>query len=607
MTKPIFPLLLSLLLFTGCAAQNPVTETTPATVPTAVQTAEASPALSMELLSKDGAVSQFGLSEPVSGFLPMGQHLLLFSGGDTAALTLMDPETRQAVAVHEAAILLTPENFTVQTLNHGISYFDSAAMETVVLDNTLREIRRIDAPEDLTGAPLLSADGRSLYYCTASAVRVLDLDAGISRILKEASYPVQGLSGLLFGDQALQVSITDTDGSWRTLFLSTETGQLLQECEGNILPESTADRYFVRSGDGSILFGKAGEAAMTLHPKRHDGDCFFLPDTYTALTAVPAGDSAILELYDLKTGGRTAELSLDGALSPRNVGQTADGAVWFLAGEDAPFLYRWDPDASSVSDMKQYSSPYYTREEPDYDGLAACSLYAQEIGARHGVEILIYRDAVALEPWDYRLDYEYQSAVLRRELEALDRRLSNFPAGFLKTLANTFTALRICLVGEITPAADAGSPEAVSGIQFMEGYDAYIALSCGQNTEYALYHELCHLMETVVLTESTAYDRWDMLNPEGFQYDNAYVSNQSREVGPWLREGKEYFIDTYSMSYAKEDRARILEYAMTEGHEELFRSPNLQAKLKQLCTGIREAFGLEDYEGTLLWEQYLDG
>lgn len=607
MIKPFLPLLLSLLLFTGCAAQNPAAETTPATVPTAVQTAEASPALSMELLSKDGAVSQFGLSEPVSGFLPMGQHLLLFSGGDAATLTLMDPETRQAVAVHEAAALLTPENFTVQTLNHGISYFDSAAMETVVLDNTLREIRRIDAPEDLTGTPLLSADGRSLYYCTASAVRVLDLDAGISRILKEASYPVQGLSGLLFGDQALQVSITGTDGSRRTLFLSTETGQLLQECEGNILPESTADRYFVRSGDGSILFGKAGEAAMTLHPKRHEGDCFFLPDTYSALTAVPAGDSSILELYDLKTGGRTAELSLDGALSPRNVGQTADGAVWFLAGEDAPFLYRWDPDASAVSDMKQYSSPYYTREEPDYDGLAACSLYAQEIGARHGVEILIYRDAVALEPWDYRLDYEYQAAVLRRELEALDLRLSNFPAGFLKTLANTFTALRICLVGEITPVAGADSPEAVSGIQFMEGYDAYIALSCGQNTEYALYHELCHLMETVVLTESTAYDRRDNLNPEGFQYDNDYVSNQSREVGPWLREGKEYFIDTYSMSYAKEDRARILEYAMTEGHEELFRSPNLQAKLKQLCTGIREAFGLEDYEGTLLWEQYLDG
>lgn len=585
----LFPLLLSLLLFTGCAAQNPLPETTIPTVPV-VQ--EASPTLSMESLAADGALQSFRLSEPVEGLLPLGSNLLLFSDG----LTLMDPETREAVAVYESPVLLTPENFTVQQLQGGLSYFDSANMETVVLDDSLREIRRIAAPEGLTGAPLLSADGGSLYYCTGSAVRVLDLDSGISRILKEASYPVQGLSGLLFGDTVLQTSITDTGGSWRTLFLSAETGQLLQEYGGNIVPESTADRYFVRSG-GSIFFGKAGEAAMALHPKRHDGDCFFLPDTYSAVTVSRTGDGTILERYDLATGGRTAELSLKKALYPRTLCQTADGAIWFLSGEDAPLLYRWDAAASSVSDGQQYSSPRYTRAEPDYDGLAACALYAQEIGAKHGVEVLIYKDAAALEPWDYRLDYEFDAALLRRELEALDARLSHFPAGFLKTLAETFTALRICFVGEITATAD--GPEAVSGIQFMEGYDAYIALCCGEDTEKALYHELCHLMETVVLTRSTAYDRWDNLNPDDFRY------GQSGDGSRWLQEGRAYFIDAYSMSYPKEDRARIFEYAMTAGHEDLFRSPNLQAKLKQLCTGIREAFGLEDYEGSLLWEQYL--
>ena len=151
-----------------------------------------------------------------------------------------------------------------------------------------------------------------------------------------------------------------------------------------------------------------------------------------------------------------------------------------------------------------------------------------------------------------------------------------------------------------------GSPEAVNGIQFMDGFDAYIVLATDHNTEYALFHELSHLMETVVLTESVAYDRWDNLNPADFQYDGSYSANRSRDGSPWLKEGREYFIDTYSMSYPKEDRARLLEYAMTAGHMDLFRSPNLQRKLRQMCTGIREAFGLEKSPDTFLWEQYLE-
>ena len=59
------------------------------------------------------------------------------------------------------------------------------------------------------------------------------------------------------------------------------------------------------------------------------------------------------------------------------------------------------------------------------------------------------------------------------------------------------------------------------------------------------------------------------------------------------------------MSYPKEDRARILEYAMTPGHSEYFRSPQMQAKLSQLCQGIREAYGLKKQKEAFLWEQYL--
>ena len=60
------------------------------------------------------------------------------------------------------------------------------------------------------------------------------------------------------------------------------------------------------------------------------------------------------------------------------------------------------------------------------------------------------------------------------------------------------------------------------------------------------------------------------------------------------------------MSFPKEDRARIMEYAMLPDMAHLFRAPIMQKKLAALCAGIREAYGLKKSEETFLWEQYLE-
>lgn len=599
MKHTLLPLLFCLGLLCGCAAQNPSAAVP--TVPAVTEEPEAAKSvLAMEAPSEEAALTQYSLTQTVSGFLPMNRGLLFFSGTEETTLTLLDPQTRQPLAVYEAGLLLTADNFTVQQLSGGLSYFDGANRETVVLDDSLRILRRIPAPEGLTGAPLLSADGGHLYYCTADAVRVLDLTSGISRILKESAYPVQGLSGLLLGDTVLQLSITDSDGSWKTLFLSCKTGQLLREFDGLCSPATGETCYFISGAEG-ILVGQADTAPMVLQPRLNDCDAFFLPDSFGALTAALSGDNVILDRYDLAAGCRTSELTLPGIHTIQSLWESPDGILWFLTvqentGEQS--LYRWDSAASGVSDDTYYLRSHHTRQEPDYDGLASCALYAREIGERYGIEILIYQEAVAVEPWDYRLEPEYQAGTLQQELAALEHRLSALPPEVLSTLAETYTALKICLVGGAESTVN--GPDAVSGIQFLEGYDAYIALVCGEDAEKALYHELSHLMETVVLTRSTAYDRWENLNPQSF----AYSRSPDQE---WLQPGREWFIDTYAMSSPQEDRARLFEYAMTAGHTELFRSPPLQQKLRQMCIGLREAFGLEDYEGSLPWEQYLDG
>ena len=96
------------------------------------------------------------------------------------------------------------------------------------------------------------------------------------------------------------------------------------------------------------------------------------------------------------------------------------------------------------------------------------------------------------------------------------------------------------------------------------------------------------------------------MNPAGFTYDLDYNANQNRSGDEYLQPDKRSFIDTYSMSFPKEDRARIMECAMCDGNENLFRSSTMQAKLRCLSRAIREAYGLKKTTEVFRWEQYLN-
>ena len=596
------PLLLILLLLTGCAAQNPVpapTEALPAEAP--VQDAPF-----LVPAEDDRTAAKYILPEDVHGFLMLGNNLLFFSGDSNTTLTLVDPVSRQVLTAYETSMVLTTQNFTVQQLDNGLSYFDGQAEETIVLDSSLQEIRRLKAPEDLAGMPLLSPDGNTQYYCTASGIRSLDITSGISRLLREASYPVQGLSGILLEGSVLQVSITEADGSWHTLFLNSETGQLLEDRNGNVLPETRGNRFFLHQQEANrhtMLFGTVGEPPMVLNPWFGVDGSFFLGDQ--VLTVFANETHLELQLYTLDSGLRqSCFLGIPSEATLLNAAQDSSGLLWLLCNfPDGPVLCCWDPAETETADTTVYASPRFTRLEPDLDALAACTLHARELSHQHGIEILVYTDAVAMQPWDYTLEYEYDAAVLYRELELLDRRLNNYPPGFLQALAGKFTGITISIVRSIQGTPESGSVDIAGGIQFWDGYDAYIVLAAGHDTEKTLYHELCHLIDTVVLTESTAYDQWEKLNPTGFKYANSPA--HTMHADDWLQAGWESFLDDYSLSYPKEDRARIMEYAMTPGNADRFESPYLQAKLKLLCTGIREAFDLDTYETAFLWEQYL--
>lgn len=615
--KRLLTALLACLLLCGCVRNTPSEESTPtsgtaAPLSTSAPVGTYAPGSTLEQ-ETNGALRVYPLPiSDVCGIRALGDGLLVFSGSETTTITLLTGESLAIGTSISLDFYLDPQDTSLQFLEGEFAYYDPVNRQTVVLDGSLREVSHIAAPDGLVGSPLLSADRNILYYCTAAAIRAWDLETGIRRVIKELSYSEQTITGLHWNDTVLQCRILDGEDI-RTLLISIDTGRLLYETSGDFYLVCDGERYYASFSGGAVqtlLFGAGSEKPRALLPEDLAAQCFLLPQSHGAVSvSEPSEEKIALVYYDLDTGIQGDILQIEAQTQPTGIVSGGDCIYLLTYSPDygCQAIYRWDfSPVSSAVGKPVYTGTYYTAASPDTAGLAQCCAYAAEIGSKYGIEVLLWKDAVAAQPWDYDLEAEHRVPVLQRELELLDQRLAQYPDGFLAATASHFTSLKICLVRQLTGTAESGSLSSATGLQFFRGTDSYIALAVGKYSDRALYHELFHVMETHIWGNSIAFDQWEDLNPAGFSYDYNYLTNANRDSGVYLHDENRAFIDTYSMSFPKEDRARIMEYAMLPGNRELFRHSILQAKLTKLCEGIREAYGLRKSEEILPWEQYLE-
>ena len=622
MKRLIPAVLVALMLLCGCDTQpEPVTASTapPATDPiAATEHAGLYDAGSSLEERTDGAVKVYPLNRTGSiGVVPMGSDLLLFSGAETTTLTKLSGEDLIISAAATLNCYIYPGDAAVQVSEKGVAYYDERPNQLVFLDTQLKEVKRISLPETICGAPALSADRQKLYYCTADALRCMDLENGLDRLVKEMYFDGQSLTALHCDDTIALCSTEDRDGNQSQLYISTRNGQLLWESLGDVEVWTQASAYFAIHQDGvyqELLLGDSEQGPTLLTPHTYGAVVNPLIEMGGAVLVSGDSDTTQLDYYDLRSGKRTSRLTLAGQDTLWGFQPAGQEAVWFLRYDPqygCEVLCRWDLAKTAVSDAVSCLSTRYTAEKPDLEGLAACQEIADVISEVYGVQVLLWTDATAFQPWDYTLVPEYQVPVIRQELEKLEEFLSLYPDGFLEKAAERTTGGRIyiCLVRSILGNASAdGTLSEVVGLQYWDDdTNAYLSLAADQDQLIQnACHEMFHIIESRVMSTCKAYDEWNALNPKGFDYDYDYIINLARSDYQ-LTEGEDRaFIDLYSMSYPKEDRARIMEYAMTPGNEACFESETMQKKLRQLCLGIREAFGLKKSTESFLWEQYLN-
>lgn len=606
--KRILALLVCLLLC-GCARDIPETTAPTETFPTTAATTPEGLYQPESALEQrwQGALRVYPLNrEDAQGMIVFADGLLVFSGEETTALTLLSGEDLYIVATLDLDFLLSSGDPSLAICGNTLSFYDPVAKETVVLDSMLKPVSRIAAPSDLIGSPVLAPDRTCLYYCTRNGLCQWDLESGIRRTVKEMSYPQQTVCGIHQGGNIIHCRTADAH-----LFLSSETGALVRQWNEDISLVTTQDTFCAafQLGLNPVLVYGSNQDASILLPETFTGEYVLFPDHPGAVRVTTPGECEVcLEYYDLTSGLRSSILTLESERTPADIAYL-DGFVYILTYDEeyaSSAVYRWDLNALAANDTTSFAKPYAIGNAPQKALMDPCQALAEELSLTHGIEILIGEAATAVQPWDYDLEPEVQPALILRELQLLQQRLAHYPQGMLADTAADFSSLKLCLVRSVTGTAESGSLSAATGVQFLEGTDTYVAITVGKYAQQALYHELFHVMETHIFNNSIAFDQWDTLNPSGFTYSYGHAANESRDSGIYLQSDLRAFIDAYSMSFPKEDRARVMEYAMLPGQEALFEAPVLQAKLQALCAGIREAYGLENAEETFLWEQYLN-
>ncbi len=614
--RRILGFLLAALLLCGCTAQPQTEATTFPCVtegPTAVPTEPAGiyePDSDAEIRTEGAVRTYHPSSGDCYGMRMIGGDVLLFSGREKTTLTRLTGENLFTIAGIQLDCLVDPDDSTFRTSDKGITYYDDKNREVVFLDNDLKEVSRLGMPAEMMGQPILSSNRMKVYYCTADAVRVHDLESGLDKLLRSVSYPQQSVQDILLNDTVLRIGVLDEQEEVGTLFLSVQTGELLGQIRQEIPLSTGGNRFYAVLPEGTmnlLLFGTDRENATVVTPRDPEVPAWFLAGRHGLVTVSSGMTSSVLDYYDLESGRRTGSVELSGSLAIWNVEENPyNGHIWLMgcnAETGDALLYSWLPEASAVADETVFTGPRYTLEAPDTAGLEKCRIYAETLSRKHGVQILIGSEAAREQPWDYSLEAEYQVPVIQRELRKLEQYLGNFPDGFFAQLHGT---PRICLVRSITGNAQSGSVGSASGLQFWQGEGEYVALAAGDTLEYAFYHEMFHVMDGKILSDSVCYYDWHQLNPRNFTYFEDYSTYASADLSQYLKDDTRAFIDAYSASFPKEDRARIMEYACTEGNAHYFTSEIMQNKLRTLCRGIREAFGLEDREEAFLWEQYLE-
>ena len=577
MRKYLFLLMSLALLLCACNGQKPE-ENDPTPPPETKPVEFYVPGSSVEN-DTNGEVRRYDVHEDcLEIFNADGRLLILTEHG----IRLMDGDAGTVIAALEIDAVQI-EN--LQVLKNGFSYYDAQNHSVRYLDGALNETANEILTVDME-SPLVSPDGKSIYYCQGNDIRVYEPERKISRLLKTHTCEKQKLTGIYFDGKILECEITVSAGITKIIYILTENGKTVFDGT-NVLHMYTHDqRYLMERVDGIVRHWAVGERDGAVNLLDTDDERMYDALAMDGVMGCSVQDDGVLlKFYNVVSGKKTASILLKNFEEPEIVvADPQKGVLWLQM--DGTQLLRWDVEEQPTEGESVFAK-LYTADSPDKAGLKKLNERVSLLNNKYGVRIRIWEEAVKVTE-DHNLEVEYQTDAISLMLDELEAVFKEFPRKFIyKSISSR---VRICIVRSVDGE--------IKGTQFWSDKYAFIVLSTGVDIRSEFLKAFGFVVDSHILGNSPVFDYWNGLNPEGFVYGSAL--NGAPVTGE-----KRAFVDAESMESATIDRSRVFWQAMQPDSSAMFQSETMQNKLNMLCRGIRDAWRLEKETDIYPWEQYL--
>ncbi len=614
--KRLLSLICLLLLFWGCAAPEPTQPTTiptttpttvPATEPTTVPTEPPKPWIEEvgQPWDREGALREIPLTIydglHYIGATEFEGDLLLWGYdshlADTVVLELCLVELDDGTYVQKD---ITLGHFvSPQVLGDALYLCDSLAGTVTVLDKQFEAVKTWTLePND---SNWLMGGNNTLYLHNWEGTScAYDLETGEQ-------------TALLDGAQINYISSQSTTATMD--YYSTQTGSeeiaVLDLMTGEVAqPPRARDFVSVDYRNGTWLMCTYltgynyyyGTEEELLYANTGTDELRFLGDYLLVQTGLDGGKMTLLDLQGKALASCHISENGTGMYCSALIPSEAFGGYFCLLSnyEGSLRLLYWDTtQGERGQDLEFVSLP-----EAD-DAQTQLADRARALSEVYGVHILVGADCDT-EFLDFTTYQVTAWEDVTQALNVLESALASYPEGFFQQLRyDNIHRVEIQLVGTLYSQNQDAFPDSYVAFA-QQNYDhSLVVADIYASSKETYYHEFSHLIDVYLEWDSFQREdalfselRWMELNPDWFT-GYSYQYGQEHELMDFTS-----FITSYATVSPTEDRARILEYAMTD-HDVFEGTGIIYEKLQYYCQCIRDAFDTTGWPDETRWEQYL--
>jgi len=538
--------------------------------------------------------------------------------GAGLSVSILSLETGEVL---KETILTGMEMPDVQLCGDTIAVTDWLGSGIVLMNGDLEITDQMNVDKD-TGAAYFSPDLKTLY-CFASEEGILkqDLSSG------NEVFVLEDAAGLYAGERCgdtVSFSYTDrVSQRSRRGILDLVTGDVI------LLPFDGAFNG-VEYSDGIWLAGLMDDNnAWYLGREERPMEFVTGGEGYSSVSMLDEPSRLLITNYG-ETGQSALKLyDTDGSfisscVMPEVIAQVNGDPVWsqrdggyyisVIENSGKDMLLFWDLSAPISGESLQLA-PAYSEETLSGTALPQ-ELYdrAAALSDTYGVTVLI-GDLCRTEVNEFDLSHELDAGYVSAGLDTLEAVLAAYPDGFMEQLVyGSFHEVEINLVGALKKTdmegGGTGFTSFVGVTSELEGKNV-IAVNIAQPGSVAqtMHHEIMHVIDHKLIFDASmraeavySEEGWLALNPEGFAYAEDY-HNLPADI--WSDGYDRWFVEIYSRTYSKEDRATIMEFAMVNADWVFSASPGRLAKLSYLSECIRDAFDTTGWPAQTVWEKTL--